>query len=372
VGFFAIFLSALLAAIAGIYSQFCVNSPFKPSEYIFEDGKLTLLKLINKTPFGKFTLTSKPQKRYGNNVWNLTIADHASDEEDRKIMTSIVHEKNETWHSDIMELSSQAANTYTVLGYDAACENSEHFVTAPSGHEMSSINVKMSSFGSIVTQPEFPFQAGSSGGGLRNAVLEAELGEVNITSLFSSGSVSITTTADVSNLIDNSRGNVRFVNAWLHNVDVTTKSGGVFSSGMVIRDTDNKHLEDKFKQGRVNITTASGRVYLKQAGDGGDIYITSVSGNINLNVRGSAFSGNYNLQTRTGMVYVNPTNNLHFKGPDCSATTSWSSLPTLRPGVSHLNGHCKQGHAGFKYGQQKIVVYTETGDINLFFEGDEL
>ena len=104
------------------------------------------------------------------------------------------------------------------------------------------------------------------------------------------------------------------------------------------------------------------------SGDAGWISVSTVDGSVLIEVDGRRFHGLYNLQTKHGLAYVNPGVGMVYAADAprwCSAHKGWAGLPPRRVGVPSHHSHCLQGRIGFAHGQQRITVFSESGDIVL-------
>ena len=181
---------------------------------------------------------------------------------------------------------------------------------------------------------------GSRGLKAGNVSVTSQSGKVDVDNLFVEGTLGVTTTfeTDGFGLSQLKKGGpVAVTGATARRVVIETKDGKV-----TVKDVSILTSLSELPHGIV-VTTTKGAVSVEDGGQGTDIVVSTVSGDVSIVLSGKAFSGRYNLQTQEGEVYVNPTNNMHEKGPECSATDQWMGLPTLREGVSRMNGHCEQG-----------------------------
>merc|ERR1711934_571130 len=86
--------------------------------------------------------------------------------------------------------------------------------------------------------------------------------------------------------------------------------------------------------------------------DQATIEVHSKSSFLNIKLNGKYFHGRYNIQTKRGLIYLNPTSYMLYQGDApsyCSDSVSWRGMPTLRPGVPHQHGHCDQGVIGYSF-----------------------
>ena len=295
-----------------------------------------------------------------------------------------------------------------VLGYDASCKRVSLHTALPAGQTLAMLRAKASG--------QTDVDVGSGGAEDNIVVAAAQLsargGVVSVRGLHASqtaaggagaGVISIVTTAasggDASSGVDGGGSAGLLVQSEAgatslkndvdgsHSVGAASGLGSNSPGSVLLRDVRFSALAVRTAGGAVHVDgaqiEADGMAVVRTAGVGpvrlsgvaaasagaaGLISVSTVGGSVLIEVDGRRFHGLYNLQTKHGLAYVNPGVGMVYAADApqwCSAHKGWAGLPPRRLGVPSHHSHCLQGRIGFAHGQQRIVVFSESGDIVL-------
>eukprot|EP00947_MAST-08B_sp_MAST-8B-sp1_P002332 g2332.t1 len=403
-----------------VFENYCHGEEAKTViTHVIENPHPPSVDLENQTPHGTVTVGTLVTAAGGLEP-RVQVTDYGSDEGVRKEMTTVsdVVGGGPKGNGAAVTVVSKPYHFASILGFDVSCEKAHQALTAPPGTTLGGLRLTAASSARVDISPTNPFVDGKHGMRVSNVTVRAEVGRVLMRNLDVQGEAAISTAfaapSFLQGLTDATKtkaakrsshadrdGLVDVDGVRASRITIDTVGGAVFVQNVDVRegalweswddeddgeaDGEEKTATKKADGGAaaarprrprrprrhgVVITTSSGEVEVQDDGRGGDITVTTGSGDVHIVLSGRYFSGRYNLQTQEGVVYVNPTNNMHAKGPQCSAEDSWMGLPKLHQDVSRMNGHCEQGQLGFAYGARRLVVLSESGDIDVFVRGD--
>lgn len=379
VGLLPILVAALLLVIGQIFAHYCptsrtnINWDTADVSHTRAVHDVASIAMYLATPRGRAmvqAVDTVPGAFSSNGTRHLSLQARNFGQHSEALSSVDYNHGNIT---DALLLSGTVSETRDVFGYDTLCQDVEQrllleqsipamvpievrLAGASSAHAAGSVSTIAGAAPDLIFGRELSVHAEQGQVRLENVELRetARVESTGISSLGHSGSSGSAT----------SGGNVRITNVRARNLTVVTESGQI--------DITNISAAAANLGVRVRASSGSGHVIVRGASTVDELYITTSGGSVDIEVDGRTFNGVYHLQSgSSGALWFSAGSSLHESGPPCSRSDSWRGLPLRAPSVSASSYQCQQGQIGWAFGQQRLVVHAEDGDVTVMVSSEE-